>query len=70
LEAFEDLAKHWGDNKTFFAKLRGKFEEAEIVLKESGRATTEVDAAWDNENLREGLREALKDAVVEPEESP
>ena len=57
--AFRDLAKHWGDRKTFMAKLRGKIQEADSVLRHDGRVNTEVDAAWDNSTLREGMRSVI-----------
>lgn len=58
--AFRDLAKHWGDRKTFMAMLRGKIEEADALLKHDGRVNTEIDAAWDNTALREGMQAAIR----------
>ena len=64
--AFRDLAKHWGDRKTFLAKLRGKIEEADSVLRSAGRVNTEVDAAWDNTSLREGMRAVIAERESRP----
>ena len=73
-EAFRDLAAHWGDRKTFMAMLRGKIQEADALLKHDGRVNTEVDAAWDNTALREGMQAALRareaKARLEAPESP
>ncbi|MDB5050949.1 MAG: kefC [Fibrobacteres bacterium] len=56
--AFRDLAGHWSDRKNFLTLLRGKIEEADTLLRNGGQVNTEVDAAWDNTSLREGMREA------------
>lgn len=58
--AFRELAVHWGDRKTFLAKLRGKIQEADDLLRTDGRVNTEVDAAWDNTALRVGMQAALR----------
>jgi monovalent cation:proton antiporter-2 (CPA2) family protein len=58
--AFRELAAHWGDRKTFMDKLRGKIREADLLLRGDGRVNTEVDAAWDNTALREGMQAAMR----------
>ena len=58
--AFRDLAKHWGNRKTFLEQMRGKIRQGETELKEGGLTNAEVDAAWDNATLREGMREAIR----------
>jgi monovalent cation:proton antiporter-2 (CPA2) family protein len=63
--AFRDLAKHWGDSKTFLDKLRGKIQEADSLLRADGRVNTEVDAAWDNTALREGMRDLMREQAAE-----
>ncbi|MEO6097046.1 MAG: NAD-binding protein, partial [Fibrobacteria bacterium] len=61
--AFRDMAKHWHDRKTFIEQMRGKIREGETLLKEGGLTTAEVDAAWDNTSLREGMREVIGASV-------
>jgi voltage-gated potassium channel Kch len=58
--AFRELAAHWGDRKTFMDKLRGKIAEADSLLRVDGRVNTEVEAAWDNTALREGMQAAMR----------
>jgi CPA2 family monovalent cation:H+ antiporter-2 len=58
--AFRELSSHWADRKTFMDKLRGKIQEADALLRADGRVNTEVDAAWDNTALREGMQAALR----------
>jgi hypothetical protein len=41
-------------------KLRGKIREADLLLRGDGRVNTEVDAAWDNTALREGMQAAMR----------
>ncbi|HKP96857.1 MAG TPA: monovalent cation:proton antiporter-2 (CPA2) family protein [Fibrobacteria bacterium] len=66
--AFRDLAKHWSDRKNFLALLRGKIEEADSLLRNGGQVNSEVDAAWDNSNLREGMREVLQESPADRRE--
>ena len=48
-----ELASHWG-GQNYFNVLRAKIEEAESILRNGGTVLKEqVDAAWDNEPLRE-----------------
>jgi CPA2 family monovalent cation:H+ antiporter-2 len=61
--AFRDLAKHWGNRKTFMEQMRGKIRQGETELKEGGLTNAEVDAAWDNATLREGMREVMREPV-------
>jgi monovalent cation:proton antiporter-2 (CPA2) family protein len=65
--AFRDLAKHWLDRKNFLTMLRGKIEEADTLLRHKGPVNPDLDAAWDNSELREGLLASLREA---PEQSP
>jgi voltage-gated potassium channel Kch len=67
--AFRELAAHYGDRKTFMDKLRGKIQEADALLKGDGRVNTEVDAAWDNSALREGMQASVRarEALARPE---
>jgi CPA2 family monovalent cation:H+ antiporter-2 len=51
-EAMRDLAKHWG-SKNYFAMLRAKIEEAESLVRGGSGLRDQIDAAWDNESLRE-----------------
>ncbi|MDB5106173.1 MAG: potassium efflux system protein [Fibrobacteres bacterium] len=62
--AFRDMAKHWGDRKTFMEQMRGKIREGENLFKEGGITQSEVDAAWDNTALREGMRGVMAEAEV------
>ena len=66
--AFRDLAKHWGNRKTFMEQMRGKIREGENLLKEGGLTNAEVDAAWDNTSLREDMRKIIAAAEVGPAE--
>jgi monovalent cation:proton antiporter-2 (CPA2) family protein len=50
--ALRDLAGHWG-SKNYFAVLRSKIEEAESLVRGGAPLRDRVDAAWDNEALRE-----------------
>jgi CPA2 family monovalent cation:H+ antiporter-2 len=68
--AFRDMAKHWHDRKTFIEQLRGKIREGETLLREGGLTTAEVDAAWDNTSLREGMREVIGGSVERPRPEP
>jgi voltage-gated potassium channel Kch len=49
--AMRELAKHWG-GKNYWTLLRSKIEEAEGLFKD-GTLKEQVEAAWDNEALRE-----------------
>lgn len=51
-EAMRDLAKHWGA-KNYFELLRAKIEEAETLVRGGSGLRDQIDAAWDNESLRE-----------------
>jgi monovalent cation:proton antiporter-2 (CPA2) family protein len=51
-QAMRDLAKHWG-SQNYFAMLRAKIEEAETLVRNGSSLRDQVDAAWDNEALRE-----------------
>lgn len=64
--AFRDLAKHWGNRKTFMEQMRGKILQGETDLKEGGLTNAEVDAAWDNTTLREGMLEGMRNGSSEP----
>jgi monovalent cation:H+ antiporter-2, CPA2 family len=66
--AFRDMAKHWGDRNTFLEKMKGKIQEAENLLKEGGRTISEVDAAWDNSALREGMRQVMGEPAAPKEQ--
>jgi CPA2 family monovalent cation:H+ antiporter-2 len=50
--ALRDLAGHWG-GKNYFAMLRAKIEEAENLVRDGSTLRERVDAAWDNESLRD-----------------
>ncbi|HEX2613627.1 MAG TPA: potassium transporter, partial [Fibrobacteria bacterium] len=50
--ALRDLAGHWG-SKNYFAVLRTKIEEAESLVRGGANLRERVDAAWDNESLRD-----------------
>jgi voltage-gated potassium channel Kch len=50
--ALRELAKKWG-SKGYFAALRAKIEEAENIVRGGMSLREQVDAAWDNESLRE-----------------
>jgi monovalent cation:proton antiporter-2 (CPA2) family protein len=50
--ALHELAKHWG-SKSYLAVLRTKIEEAESLIRGGESLRSQVDAAWDNEALRE-----------------
>jgi CPA2 family monovalent cation:H+ antiporter-2 len=51
-EAMRDLAQHWGA-KNYFELLRAKIEEAETLVRGGSGLRDQIDAAWDNESLRE-----------------
>jgi CPA2 family monovalent cation:H+ antiporter-2 len=51
-EAMRELAKHWG-SKNYFAMLRSKIEEAENLVRGGSGLRDQIDAAWDNEALRD-----------------
>ncbi|MEO7778478.1 MAG: monovalent cation:proton antiporter-2 (CPA2) family protein [Fibrobacteria bacterium] len=59
--AFRDLAKHWHDRKNFLNLLRGKIQEADTLLGNQGPVNMDLDAAWDNSELREGLLASLRE---------
>jgi monovalent cation:proton antiporter-2 (CPA2) family protein len=50
--ALRDLAGYWG-GKNYFEMLRAKIEEAETLVRGGAALRDQVDAAWDNESLRE-----------------
>jgi monovalent cation:H+ antiporter-2, CPA2 family len=50
--ALHELAKHWG-SKSYLAMLRAKIEEAESLIRGGASLREQVDAAWDNEALRD-----------------
>jgi CPA2 family monovalent cation:H+ antiporter-2 len=50
--ALRDLAGHWG-GQHYFAMLRAKIEEAESLVRDGSTLRERVDAAWDNESLRD-----------------
>ena len=51
--SMRELASHWG-GQNYFTVLRAKIEEAESILRGGGAVLKDqVDAAWDNEPLRE-----------------
>ncbi len=51
--SMRELASHWG-GQNYFNVLRAKIEEAESILRGGGAVLKDqVDAAWDNEPLRE-----------------
>jgi monovalent cation:proton antiporter-2 (CPA2) family protein len=50
--ALQELAKHWG-SKSYMAMLRAKIEEAENLIRGGDSLRNQVDAAWDNEALRD-----------------
>jgi len=50
--AMRDLAKHWG-SKNYFELLRAKIEEAENLVRGGASLKDQIDAAWDNESLRD-----------------
>lgn len=50
--ALRDLAGYWG-GKNYFEMLRAKIEEAETLVRGGAPLRDQVDAAWDNESLRE-----------------
>jgi monovalent cation:proton antiporter-2 (CPA2) family protein len=50
--ALHELAKHWG-SKSYLAVLRTKIEEAESLIRGGESLRSQVDAAWDNEALRD-----------------
>ena len=56
---FREVAKHWGDKKSYFSILRNKIREAEVLLRPNEKNGIQVDSAWDNTALREGIKEAL-----------
>ena len=54
--ALRELAGEWG-GKGYIALLRAKIEEAERLIRGGRSLREQVDAAWDNESLREEARE-------------
>jgi monovalent cation:proton antiporter-2 (CPA2) family protein len=50
--ALRELAAHWG-SQNYFVMLRAKIEEAESLVRNGTSLKEQVDAAWDNEALRD-----------------
>ena len=55
-----------GDGGTQGGEGAGPSRQGETELKEGGLTNAEVDAAWDNANLREGMREIMQDVARGP----
>jgi monovalent cation:proton antiporter-2 (CPA2) family protein len=55
-KSFRELARHWGDDKAYFAMMRQKITEAEDLLRDGALPGRQVDHAWDNTPLREAAR--------------
>jgi CPA2 family monovalent cation:H+ antiporter-2 len=51
-KSFRELARHWGDEKAYFAMMRQKIREAEDLLRDGALPGQQVDHAWDNTPLR------------------
>ncbi|MBN8218162.1 MAG: cation:proton antiporter [Spirochaetes bacterium] len=58
--ALRELARHWGDEKGYFDKLRSTIRDEEGMLAEDGIPDLELDRAWDNAGLREEVKSRAK----------